>query len=55
MTNAEFVETNVEFLEACKQTITTNEHKDLKPSRRQASKWRRRKGIAWKIGRPELS
>ena len=41
MTNREFAKTNMEFGEACKRV-------KLKPTTRQASKWRRKKGLAWK-------
>lgn len=43
MTNAEFAKTDKKFIKAC--SIVRS---DFKPSARQASKWRRRKGIAWK-------
>lgn len=44
MTNREFAKTNEDFQEACK-------HVKLKPTTRQASKWKMRKGLAWKEGR----
>ena len=46
--NREFAETNIEFLDACKK-VASNHIKDFKPSIRQASKWRQKKGIAWKM------
>lgn len=55
MTNAEFARTDEAFLEACGQVALIKEHKNFEPSKRQASKWRRRRGIAWKVGRPKLS
>lgn len=39
--NRKFSEANNEFIEACKAV-------DLKPGKRQASKWRNKKGLAWK-------
>jgi len=41
MTNAEFANTDKVFREACEKA-------DIKPTRRQASKWRRKVGLAWK-------
>jgi ribosomal protein L32E len=41
MTNELFASSNPEFLEACKKA-------DLKPTARQASKWRRQMGLAYK-------
>lgn len=46
MTNKEFAEINEDFQEAC-------EHVELKSTTRQASKWRMRKGLAWKEGRKQ--
>jgi len=44
MTNKRFSETNKEFLAAC-------ELSEVKPTPRQASKWRQKKGKAWACGR----
>jgi len=44
MTNRQFAKTNGEFQKACKQV-------GLEPTTRQASKWRRKLGLAWKEGR----
>lgn len=44
VTNAMFAKSDGKFVEACSKV-------GLKPSRRQASKWRRGKGLAWKDGR----
>ena len=41
MTNREFSKTDKRFVEAC-------ESAEVKPTVRQASKWRRKKGKAWK-------
>lgn len=41
MTNKEFSETNEHFIEACERV-------DIKPTVRQASKWRNHKGLAYK-------
>ncbi|KKM94612.1 hypothetical protein LCGC14_1196550 [marine sediment metagenome] len=41
MTNRKFAKTNKRFVEAC-------ESAEVKPTVRQASKWRREKGKAWK-------
>jgi len=46
-TNAEFAKTDKKFIEACDQVL--NRYQNFKPSTRQASKWRMRKGIAWKM------
>jgi len=43
MTNTEFAAKNEEFKKACEEA-------NLKPTPRQASKWRNKKGLAWKIG-----
>ena len=43
MTNREFSKTDKRFVEAC-------EDAEVKPTVRQASKWRRKKGKAWKWG-----
>lgn len=49
MTNRKFAETNEDFLKACEDVKCINQFQDFKPSTRQASRWRNRKGIAWKI------
>ena len=41
MTNREFAEQDKTFIEACERT-------DIKPTTRQASKWRNHKGMAYK-------
>ncbi len=46
MTNREFSKTDKRFVEAC-------ESAEVKPTVRQASKWRRKKGKAWKHGGTE--
>lgn len=51
MTNAEFAKTNQTFLSACKKVTEIEGYQDFKPSARQASKWRRQKGIAWKVAK----
>lgn len=43
MTNKKFAETNEEFREVCAFPFV-----DLKPTTRQASKWRNKKGKAYK-------
>ena len=40
MTNAEFAQSDKAFQEACKRA-------GLQPTRRQASKWRLKDGLAW--------
>ncbi len=49
LTNAKFTKENVMFLKACKivQQSLLN-YKEFKPTTRQASKFRRRKGIAYR-------
>jgi len=47
MTNKEFAKSNEGFQEACERV-------ELKPTTRQASKWRRQKGLAWKEGRKAI-
>lgn len=49
MTNREFAETDNSFLSACKKVKDVHLYKNFEPSTRQASKWRRQKGIAWKV------
>jgi hypothetical protein len=44
MTNADFAAKEKTFIEACSKV-------GLKPTARQASKWRNQKGKAWKEGR----
>jgi hypothetical protein len=44
MTNKEFAEKNKDFIRACKKV-------NLEPTKRQASKWKRKKGLAWGEGR----
>jgi len=44
MTNKEFVETDKPFKDACEKV-------GIPVTRRQASKWRSGKGLAWKKGR----
>jgi len=54
MTNQKFAETNDEFIQACgKIPWKDKEGKPttLPPTSRQASKWRNKKGLAWKKGR----
>ena len=46
MTNREFAKTDKRFVEACGSA-------EVKPTVRQASKWRRKKGKAWKHGGTE--
>ena len=46
ITNREFAKTDKRFVEAC-------EGAEVKPTVRQASKWRRKKGKAWKHGGTE--
>jgi len=48
MNNLEFSEKNVDFLEACNLVKVLPYYGDFKPSRRQAGKWRRGTGIAYK-------
>lgn len=45
MTNKEYSETNQELIKACEKV-------NIPATTRQASKWRRKKGKAWKDGRP---
>lgn len=40
-TNEKFSKTNEEFKKACEEA-------NIKPTKRQASKWRDEKGLAWK-------
>ena len=49
MTNCEFAEINKEFSSACEKVKLIKLYKDLEPSVRQASKWRRQKGIVYKV------
>ena len=52
MTNKEFAETNEDFREACSMVG----EKGIDPTTRQASKWRKRRGIAyktWKMQNPQ--
>ena len=42
MTNKEFASTNQKFKEACAKA-------KVEPTARQASKWRRQTGLAWKV------
>ena len=48
-TNAQFAQTNEAFTDACEIVTRDNRFKEFKPSRRQASKWRRKMGLAWKV------
>ena len=48
MTNAEFAKTNERFIKACKKLAQFEIFEHLRPTKRQASKWRRRKGAAYK-------
>lgn len=41
LTNKKFSETIYEFIKACEEA-------EIKPTIRQASKWRNKKGLAWK-------
>jgi len=43
-TNKEFASKNEEFQKACEKV-------NIKPTTRQASKWRMKKGLAWKEGK----
>ena len=54
MTNSEFAKTNKDFLKACVNVTKINGYQDFKPSTRQASKWRNRKGMAWKTANQPL-
>lgn len=47
MTNAKFAEENVDFIEACKKA-TKETGIEIKPTTRQASKYRNKKGLAYK-------
>ncbi len=49
MTNAEVARKDKVFLAACEIVTRDTRFKEFKPSRRQASKWRMKKGLAWKI------
>ena len=49
MTNAEFAKIDKLFLKACENVTMLNGYEKFKPSARQASKWQRKKGIAWKM------
>lgn len=53
MTNAEFAREDKEFRKACAMVSENPLYVDFKPSRRQASKWRRKMGIAWKMAHRE--
>lgn len=44
MTNKEFAKTNQQFISACQKA-------GVEPTKRQAAKWRRKTGIAYKEGR----
>ena len=44
VTNSEFTKTDQTFINACKKV-------EIPPTGRQAGKWRRRTGLAWKEGR----
>ncbi len=48
MTNAKFAETNSEFRAACEEVATINLFRYVRSTKRQASRWRMRKGAAWK-------
>lgn len=54
MTNVEFAKMDKSFLVACKMVKTLNGLQNFKPSTRQASKWRMKKGIAWKTANTSL-
>ena len=51
-TNAHFARTNESFGDACRKVIfknwTEGEY-SLPPTKRQAGKWRRKMGLAWKM------
>jgi hypothetical protein len=49
MRNKTFAETNQKFNMACKALSKTIEFKDFKPTTRQASKFRNKRGIAYKF------
>jgi len=55
MTNNEFAKTNNEFLKACESVTHFDRYQDFRPSKRQASKWRRKKGIAWKVANRQIN
>jgi len=44
MTNKEFFVKDQAFIAACEKA-------GINPTKRQASKWRNHKGLAWKVGR----
>lgn len=55
ITNLQFAKENNGFREACEMVIIGKNYdgspKTLKPTARQASKWRNKKGAAYKFGR----
>jgi len=51
ISNAEFVNSNTRFIKACKKVTEIPLFRDLKPTKRQASKWRMGKGAAYKNAR----
>jgi len=54
MTNRSFAENNEEFRKACTKVPWKDKDGNsttLPPTARQASKWRMKKGLAWKQGR----
>ncbi len=53
MTNKEFSGKDKKFIEACNLVNLPQKKHEKLGLRRQASKWRRRKGIAYKEGRYE--
>ncbi len=49
MRNSEFAKKDESFLAACLEVSRLNRCQDFKPSTRQASKWRNKKGVAFKL------
>ena len=47
--NATFAKKDKSFLEACEKVREVEGYEKFEPSKRQASKWRRGKGIAFKV------
>ena len=48
MDNSEFARKDEQFLKACKKLKKVSGYSDFEPSTRQASKFRRKTGAAWK-------
>lgn len=51
MTNAEFAKTNERFRESCVEVAKLPLFTNITPTKRQASKWRMRKGAAYNNAR----